>query len=118
METWLESTGMPVVSGYTQNPPPPSSPPTLSVTPGFCFGESWVNWTSVSGASNYRLFRSFSSSFSAPSTIYDGSGNSTMINIPGSPEPGTWYMRVKACNAGGCSGWSNQESASWVDGCF
>jgi len=118
METWLESTGMPIVSGYTQNPPPPSSAPTLSVIPGFCFGQSWLNWTSVSGASNYRLFRSFSSGFSAPSTIYDGLGNSTMINIPGPPEPGTWYMRVKACNAGGCSGWSNQTSANWVNGCF
>lgn len=118
METWLESTGMPIVSGYTQNPPAPSSAPTLSVIPGFCFGQSWVNWTSVTGASSYRLFRSFSPSFSAPSVIYDGSGNSTLVNIPGPPEPGTWYMRVKACNAGGCSGWSNQQSASWVNGCF
>lgn len=96
MKTWLESTGMAVVSGYAPNPPPPSSPPTLSVIPGFCFGQSWLNWTSVSGASSYRLYRSFSSSFSAPSLIYDGAGNSVMINIPGPPEPGTWYMRVKA----------------------
>jgi len=118
METWLQSTGMPVVSGYTADPLPPSNPPSLSVVPGFCFGSSTVNWTSVSDASNYRLSRSFSPGFSSPSVIYDGSGTFTAINIPGPPEPGTWYLRVKACNAGGCSGWSNQQSASWVNGCF
>jgi len=118
METWLQSTGMPVVSGYTADPLPPANPPSLSVTPGFCFGSSSVGWTVVSGASNYRLSRSFSSGFSSPSVIYDGSGTFTAIDIPGPPEPGTWYLRVKACNAGGCSGWSNQQSANWVNGCF
>ena len=118
METWLETSGMPIVSGYFQDPPPPAAAPVLDVIPGFCFGSSSVHWTAVSGASNYRLFRSFSSGFSSPTLIFDGSGTSAYINIPDPPEPGTWYLRVKACNSGGCSGWSNQESAFWVNGCF
>ena len=118
METWLETSGMPIVSGYFQDPPPPAAAAVLDVIPGFCFGSSSVHWTAVSGASNYRLFRSFSSGFSSPTLIFDGSGTSAYINIPDPPEPGTWHLRVKACNSGGCSGWSNQESASWVHGCF
>lgn len=115
METWLETSGMPIVSGYFQDPSPPSSAPVLDVIPGHCWGLFDVTWTSVSGATNYRLYRSRSSSFASPTLVFDGSGTFATINVP---ESTTWYLQVKACNSGGCGPWSNQESATWVNGCF
>ena len=69
-------------------------------------GNYTVIWSSVSGATSYTLEEDTSSSFSSPA-VYSEAGTSKQIT---GKSNGTYYYRVKACNAGGCcSGWSNVE---------
>ncbi len=72
-----------------------------------CDGDYTVSWSSVGGATHYVLEEDDNSSFSSPTTVYEGPDTST--DIAGN-NPGTYYYRVKACNAEGCSQWSNIES--------
>jgi len=86
----------------------PPSTPTLN-DPGTTDtdGSYTVSWSSISGAANYTLEEDTSSSFSSPTVVYSGAGTSTGIT---GRSNGTYYYRVKACNAScGCSGWSNVE---------
>jgi len=115
MESWLETSGMPIVSGYRADPQPPASAPALSIIPGLCFGQSDLSWNTVSGATSYQLYKSTSSSFLYPSVIYSGSGTFTSINVPSNQ---SWYLKAKACNAGGCSGYSSQVIAHYINSCL
>jgi hypothetical protein len=85
----------------------PPSTPTLN-DPGTADtdGSYTVSWSSVSGATNYTLEEDTSSSFGSPTVVYSGSGTSKYIT---GRSDGTYYYRVNACNACGCSGWSNVE---------
>ena len=85
----------------------PPSTPTLN-DPGATDtdGNYTVSWSSVSGATNYTLEEDTSSSFSSPTVVYSGASTSKYIT---GKSNGTYYYRVKACNACGCSGWSNVE---------
>ena len=69
-------------------------------------GDYTVSWSSVSGATSYTLEEDTSISFSSPAVAYSGAGTSKYVT---SKSDGTYYHRVKACNACGCSGWSNVE---------
>jgi len=83
----------------------PPSAPTLN-DPGTTDtdGSYTVSWSSVSGATSYTLEEDTSGSFSSPAVVYSRSGTSTQIT---GRSNGTYYYRVNACNACGCSGWSN-----------
>ena len=85
----------------------PPSTPTLS-DPGTTDtdGNYTVSWSSVSGATSYTLEEDASGSFGSPTVVYSGSGTSKYIT---GRSDGTYYYRVNACNACGCSGWSNVE---------
>jgi peptidoglycan hydrolase-like protein with peptidoglycan-binding domain len=76
-----------------------------------CGGFNTVYWTAKPGATSYKLYRSFSSSFTSPTLIYSGSNTHSFINVSS-----TWYLRAKSCNAYGCSGYSTQVSASYYSG--
>lgn len=89
--------------------------PSLDVYPFGCWGYHSVVWTAVNGATNYKLYKSPYSNFNNPSVIYDGSNTNTVVNVPTNT---TWYLRVKACDANGCSDYSNQRSATWINGCY
>ena len=115
MESWLEVSGMPIVSGYFADPPAPTSAPLLNVHTEHCFGLNTATWNSVSGASSYELFKSLSSSFSFPARIFTGSSLITTVNVP---QGQIWYLRVKACNSGGCSAYSNQQAAGSIPSCL
>ncbi|MBU1188701.1 MAG: hypothetical protein KKC01_06695 [Gammaproteobacteria bacterium] len=115
MESWLEVSGMPIVSGYFADPPAPTSAPILNVQSEHCLGLNTVTWNSVNGANSYELFRSLSSGFSFPTKIFTGSSLITTVNVP---QGQTWYLRVKACNSGGCSDLSNQEAAGSIPSCL
>ena len=85
----------------------PPSAPTLN-DPGTTDtdGSYTVSWSSVSGATNYTLEEDTSGSFGSPTVVYSGSGTSKYIT---GRSDGTYYYRVKACNACGCGGWSDVE---------
>jgi hypothetical protein len=68
-----------------------------------------ANWSSVSGATGYRLDVSKSSTFSSYLTGYHNLnvGNVTSRNVTGLGTNTIYYYRVRAYNAGGTSGNSN-----------
>ncbi len=72
-------------------------------------GDYTVDWSSVTGADTYTLQEDDDEGFTSPTTRYTGS--SSQYTISGQ-DPGVWYYRVKASNAGGDSGWSNVESVT------
>jgi hypothetical protein len=96
--------------------PPPGVPPapTLSLESQFCLG--WVDlyWTSSTGATSYEVQRSSANTFTFPTLIY--SGPNTYLTHNGGT--GTKYYRVRACNANGCSGYSNTRSAQYYSPCL
>ncbi len=115
MESYLEST-MRTVSGWheTGDPSAPSPPDPISSVSEKCYGLNEVTWTAQSGATDYELYRSTSSSFTNPTLIYNGTGTSTVINVT----YGTWYLRARACDVDGCSNYTAQVSATRFSGCL
>ena len=79
-----------------------SSPSNGSST---CDTTPYFDWSSVSGATSYRIQVDNSSSFSSPE-IDTTASNSEYT--PGSPlSPGTYYWRVSTSNSCGSSSWSS-----------
>lgn len=83
-------------------PQPPASAPSL-FAPGLLFeGEPYdVSWTTVSGATTYRLEERFNSG--AWLETYNGAG--TIKSFPGRGQ-GLYHYRVRACNGAGCGSYS------------
>lgn len=102
---------------YTLGSPPPAIPPTpasLTIYRGFCFGLNDALWTASAGATSYQLYGSTSSSFTTQTLYYSGPNLDAVFNVPG-----TRYMRVRACNASGCSGYRNGNgTATYTNGCL
>ncbi len=102
---------MPKASAWMPDPVPPSSAPaSLTVNSFQCYGFNSASWSSVSGATEYRLYNTGGWTpvllYSGPNTIADFNVNSsTPVN-------------VMACNAGGCSGWSPTANAQFYSGCL
>ncbi len=72
-----------------------------------------LSWSASSGASSYDVFRSTTSGFSASSANQIASGVSTASYSDTGLNAGTtYYYLVEACNSAGCSGPSNQASAT------
>jgi hypothetical protein len=90
----------------------PPAAPTLTVFSNFCFGSNEADWTAPSGAANYELWGSASSSFTFPGLYYSGPRVSVTVNVSG-----TTYFEVRACNANGCSPFSNSGRATHSLGC-
>ena len=101
---------------YGGGTPPPSVPPTptLSAQSHYCYGWVDLSWSSSAGATYYELQQSSYSTFSFPTTIY--SGPDTYLTHNGGS--GTKYYRVRACNANGCSGYSNTRSSRYYSPCL
>ena len=85
---------------------PPSAPALNDPGTTDTDGSYTVIWSSVSGATSYTFEEDTSGSFGSPTIVYSGSGTSKYIT---GRSDGTYYYRVNACNACGCSGWSNVE---------
>jgi fibronectin type 3 domain-containing protein len=94
-------------SAATQVNPP--SAPSISVSTSSST-QIAVSWSSVSGATSYRLQYSTSSSFSSPTTINSLTGTSTTVSSLA--QATTYYFRLYAINAGGTSGASNSAEAT------
>jgi serine protease len=75
------------------------TPGSAFVTPEVCYGYNDVTWDSATNATSYNLYTHSDSGWPTDGTLeYSGSSTYTTINVSG-----TRYVRVKACNAIGCS---------------
>jgi len=88
-----------------RNAGPPSSPPVLNDISNPDGDDTYtVNWSSVSGATEYILEEDDNTSFTSPTTVYSGASTSRTIT---GRDVGTYYYRVQATNSFGISPWSN-----------
>lgn len=87
---------------------PPAAPSFVSASSWFCRGWHDISWPAVSGATSYRLEFSPVSNFAYGGMIYAGSSTSVTIEVGD-----IWYLRARACNAGGCSGNSGVAQARY-----
>jgi hypothetical protein len=108
--TSTDVTALGALYGQSSVPNPPN--PITKVSQ-YCAGLNDIYWTAQAGATYYELHRSFSSSFTSPAVIYSGAQTYRMINVS---QGSTWYLRARACNASGCSGYSTQVSATYWTG--
>lgn len=91
----------------------PSWPSPIAKQSDECYGLYDITWPKITGASEYKLYRSLSSGFTSPTQIYSGTATTETVNV----SYGTWYFRARACNNLGCSSWSNQVSATRLHSC-
>ena len=91
--------------------PIPAAPPSMSapgsVTSGVGFG---VSWGAVSGATSYTA-RKTNLNNGAVATVYTGAATSAVVTIS---LPDTYQLAVQACDAQGCSGWTNAPNTTTV----
>jgi hypothetical protein len=85
------------IPGATPPPDPPSSIayPLTSSTGSYTV--SWGNSPSV--VTTYETHEATNSSFTSPTLVYNGAGNSVALTRGN----GTYYYRVRACNGSSCS---------------
>lgn len=84
---------------------PPASAPTLTAPATNSSGSYTVSWTAVGGATKYQLQeRPAGGSFA---TVHDAVGASKAIS---GKATGTYEYRARACNGGGCGGYSAVKS--------
>lgn len=105
---------MPIASNFRGAPlPPPVTPNNLTVTSAQCHGHNFISWNSVSDADSYHLYRVNGSNNLV--SLYSGTYTSHIfINVTS----GTWPLKVKACNAAGCSSLSTKKNANYVNYCM
>ena len=65
------------------------------------------------GASEYKVFEAPTSSFLAPTQVYQGSATNIEVSVPA----GGKFYRVHACNSAGCSHWTGTEHALYYASC-
>lgn len=83
---------------------PPGAPTSISVPSTSPNGAYTISWGSASGAVlSYQLYEATNSGFSGEALVYNAGGLST--GFAGKAN-GTYFYRVRACNASGCSGFS------------
>ena len=107
---WRTGGAIAITSGCTK----PSTPASITYPSTDSDGNFTVSWSSVSGASNYQLWRSTNSGFSPASVVYNGSG--TSYNQTGLSN-GTYYYRVAASNDCGASDWRTGGAIAITSGC-
>ena len=108
------NTTMPIVAAYRGVAVPiPNTPNPIYTVSDNCYGLNTISWASKSGTTEYKLYKSTSPGFNSPSLVYSGSSTSTVINV----NSGIWFLRAKACNASGCSAYTNQVTAVRINSC-
>ncbi len=99
-------------------PSAPPAPSSFSVSSQFCFGRVNLSWGSSTGATYYEVEQSLDTSFVwyLSAMIHSGTSTSRPNHDGGSD---TSYYRVRACNAGICSGYTNGSSPGYYyDPCW
>ncbi|MCP5551619.1 MAG: PKD domain-containing protein [Akkermansiaceae bacterium] len=96
----LSSVASVAVTGATLAAPP-GAPVFTAASDGLFAGEVLIHWFAVQGAESYRVYRSDSENFDAPSLILELDAPMVRTSDNG-PTPGKrHYYRVTAVNAGG-----------------
>ncbi len=91
----------------------PAAPSSLLVVNAKCYGENWLSWTAVTGATRYEVYGSYNSSYNPQFLEYSGTLTDRDVNVTQ-----TTYYRVRACNSLGCSGYTNgNKAATYVNYC-
>lgn len=91
---------------------PAGAPASISFTSPDYDGSYNVTWATVSGpVSAYEVYEALNSGFSGQTQVYSGTGSSVALSGRGN---GAYYYRVRACNAGGCSGYTAGSGAMTV----
>src|SRR6266540_3823450 len=88
---------------------PPAAPTNLTATAASS-SQINLNWTGSSGATNYNVLRSTTSG--GPYSQVASGVTSTSFSDTGLAAGTTYFYVVQACNGSGCSGNSNQASAT------
>lgn len=83
---------------------PPGPPTSISVPSSSTNGSFTISWggPSSGAATSYKLYESTSSNFAGQTLVHNAAGTSKALSGRGN---GTYYYRVMACNASGCSGY-------------
>src|SRR5690606_27429760 len=93
-------------------PPPPGAPSSLTATPN----EQGIAlaWNAADGTVDVYVIER-KQNVGGTFAVVDSVSGGTLSYQETGLEPATLYgYRVKACNAGGCSGWSNEATAVTV----
>lgn len=90
----------------------PAAPSSISMPSDVAYpGGAMISWSAVSGATSYNLQKTSLAS-NETSTVYSGSATSRFDDdIP----PGRYDYAVDACNAAGCSGWTQGGPLTSID---
>lgn len=92
----------------------PSTPASLTIFLEYCYGLNTAQWSSVSGATYYELYGSSSPTFTSQWLVTSTTGTIDAFSVSG-----TTYLRVRACNASGCSGYRvGNQPAQHYYGCL
>jgi YD repeat-containing protein len=80
---------------------PPGIPASISVPSSSSTGAYTISWGTTTGSvTAYELYEANNSGFSGEVLVYNSTGTSHGVSGRGN---GTYYYRVRACNASGCS---------------
>jgi fibronectin type 3 domain-containing protein len=93
----------------TPSSPPPSAPTGVTASDGTYTDKVRVSWNAASGATYYEVYRNTSSSHTGE-TMLTGSQSSSPYDDTSAVAGTTYTYWVKACNVGGCSGYSSSDS--------
>lgn len=108
---------VPMVAQYA-TPAGMSAPGALGlvdVQRELCYGHNHVSLSGSSGTIGwYELYASTSSTYSPQTLLVRGPNTELDVNVGG-----TTYLRARACNAAGCSAYTNGDTtATYTNGCF
>jgi len=110
-------TSMPIASGWKSNPNPPPAPNTVDVQSEQCYGTNTITWSDTDPTTEYRVYQADDQSFANQTLIYSGRDLITGVQVSQSESPD--YIRVRACNAGGCSAYTEGDNAAtYTNGCL
>jgi len=98
----------------------PAAPTGLGATAGSA--QVSLSWTASSGATSYNVYRGTTAGGESATALYTGITGTTKVDT-GLTNGTTYFYKVKAVNASGTSGYSNEASATptaattnWVTG--
>ena len=112
---WVKACNLGGCSGYSSFDTgyravlPPSAPTGVAASDGTYSDKVRVTWNASSGATEYEVYRNTSNSHTGETQLTSTQASSPFDDstaVPGT----TYYYWVKACNLGGCSGYSSYDT--------